>query len=151
MQDLHRTDVKRAPSPRQKITLSANAPQERNERPDKETEKWLTRICKDLAFPTDQNSLAGFVADNRALVIKNFPEFRCYRDIVFYFKFFLNPDIRRFPAKSSYSQRDAELQFRWVNSSAFERARWSPPFSTRGKLYPACIRWFEALSRALAR
>ena len=47
-----------------------------------------------------------------------------YRDIVFYFKFFLNPDIRRFPAKSSYSQRDAELQFRWVGPSGTQtRAR----------------------------
>jgi hypothetical protein len=49
---------------------------ERNERPDKETEKWLTRVCKDVAFPTDQMSLAGFIADVRGLVIKNFPEVR---------------------------------------------------------------------------
>lgn len=38
---------------------------------------------------------------------------RCFRDIIFYFKFFLNPDMKRFPPKSSYSQRDAELMFRW--------------------------------------
>ena len=61
---------------RARESLSSSRAQERNERPDKETEKWLARICKDLAFPTDQNSLTGFVADVRGLVVKNFPEFR---------------------------------------------------------------------------
>ena len=34
-----------------------------------------------------------------------------YRDIAYYYKLFLNPDIRRFPAKHPWTQTDAELIF----------------------------------------
>ena len=36
---------------------------------------------------------------------------RCYRDIAFYLKFFLNPQIEAFPPKATYSQRQAQLSF----------------------------------------
>ena len=32
--------------------------------------------------------------DPYALITKNYPEFGAYRDIIFYAKMFLNPDIR---------------------------------------------------------
>ena len=62
------------------------------------------------AFPADIANVAQYIRDIDHLVIKNFPEFRCYRDVAFYFKFFLNPDIKAFPEKANYSQRNAELQ-----------------------------------------
>jgi len=41
-------------------------------------------------------------------------EFHCYRDLAFYAKFFLNPDKSCFPEPSCvWTQRDAQLQFRW--------------------------------------
>ena len=39
------------------------------------------------------------------------PEFRCFRDVAYYFKLFLNPQMGRFPQKSTWSQKDAELIF----------------------------------------
>ena len=46
-------------------------------------------------------------------------EFRCYRDIAFYFKFFLNPQIEAFPEQRNYSQRAAELQFYYQEPQFF--------------------------------
>eukprot|EP00966_Prymnesium_polylepis_P092440 2139850-Prymnesium_polylepis.1 len=59
--------------------------------------KWLRFVCADRTFPADNGSMIKYMTDIDALLIKNYPEFRCYRDIAFYFKFFLNPDIRCFP------------------------------------------------------
>ena len=73
---------------------------EKTERLEKGTSRWLTALCADLAFPADEYNTPRYISDSRELVIKNFPEFRCYRDIAFYYKLFLNPDIRRFPPKS---------------------------------------------------
>ena len=43
-------------------------------------------------------------------MIKNYPEFKHYRDISFYFKWFLNPDKEAFPnGERSYSQREMQL------------------------------------------
>ena len=40
-----------------------------------------------------------------------------YRDIAYYYKLFLNPDIRRFPAKHPWTQKDAELIFHYDDGS----------------------------------
>ena len=40
-----------------------------------------------------------------------------YRDIVFYAKYFLNPQLSRFPPKSPHTQRDAELMFAWDSNN----------------------------------
>ena len=40
-----------------------------------------------------------------------------YRDIAYYYKLFLNPDIRRFPAKHPWNQKDAELIFHYDDGS----------------------------------
>ena len=90
---------------------------EKTERLEKGTSKWLGLICADLAFPADEYNTPRYISDSRELVIKNFPEFRCYRDIAFYYKLFLNPDIRRFPPKSVWVQKDAELVFHWDDGS----------------------------------
>ena len=41
-----------------------------------------------------------------SLLMKNYPELSCFRDIVFYWKFFLNPDRTAFP---NYSLDDGEV------------------------------------------
>ena len=73
--------------------------------------RWVRQIAQDLAFPADVANVAQYIRDSDALLIKNFPEFRCYRDIAFYLKFFLNPQRTAFPPKASYSQRMAQLSF----------------------------------------
>ena len=83
----------------------------RSERLDTATASYLSSLCKDVAFPTDDAHLHEYVIDPHALVLKNYPELRCYRDIAFYAKLFLNPDIRRFPPKTGWKQRHAELTF----------------------------------------
>ena len=85
---------------------------ESSEMLDKPTARFLQLIAHDLAFPTDLTNTAQYNWDVGALLIKNFPEFRCYRDIAFYFKFFLNPDVSRFrspflpPLPSPYAPAD---------------------------------------------
>ena len=54
--------------------------------------RWLRYVCADRAFPSDGDSLLHYIVDHDDLLIKNYPEFRHYRDIAFWFKFFLNPD-----------------------------------------------------------
>ena len=44
---------------------------------------------------------------------------RCYRDIAFYLKFFLNPQREAFPAKATYSQRQAQLSFYFHQESFY--------------------------------
>ena len=71
----------------------------------------IRSIANDLAFPADHRSVCEYVWDERALLMKNLPEFRALRDIVFYQQFFLNPDNACFPKKQEWRQRDAELHF----------------------------------------
>eukprot|EP00965_Chrysotila_dentata_P120423 3982014-Pleurochrysis_carterae.AAC.4 len=90
---------------------------EKTERLEKSTSRWLQAVCADLAFPADSYNMPRYIADPRELICKNFPEFRCYRDVMFYFKLFFNPDVRRFPPKVPWSQKDAELSFHWGEDS----------------------------------
>ena len=91
-----------------------------------QTVKWVRAIAQDLAFPADINNVAQYIRDVDHVVIKNFPEFRCYRDIAFYFKFFLTPQLGAFPSKSSYSQRQAQLSFYWYQEQFYVGA-YAPP------------------------
>ena len=72
---------------------------------------WMARACTPRAFPTDDASKLLYMTSTSARMIKNFPEFACYRDISFFFKFFLNKDKAMFPPMQAYSQEDAELTF----------------------------------------
>ena len=83
----------------------------RTERLDGPTASYLSALCKCVAFPSDDAHLHEYVVDTHALVMKNYPELHCYRDIAFYAKLFLNPDLRRFPPKTNWKQRHAELSF----------------------------------------
>ena len=72
---------------------------------------WMARACTPRAFPTDDASKLLYMTSTSARMIKNFPEFACYRDISFFFKFFLNKDKAMFPPMQTYLQEDAELMF----------------------------------------
>jgi hypothetical protein len=41
--------------------------------------------------------------------MKNYPEFKCYRDIAFYFKYFMNTEDEAFPRPAPWTQKHAEL------------------------------------------
>lgn len=58
--------------------------------PEGTTSDLIARICKDNAFP--QNSLPLYVSGEMHLIIKNYPEFALYRDIAFWFKYYMNTD-----------------------------------------------------------
>ena len=75
------------------------------------TVRWVRSIAQDLAFPADIGNVAQYIRDVDHLLIKNYPEFRCFRDVCFYFKLFLNPQLEAFPSKAPYSQRQAQLTF----------------------------------------
>jgi thiol-disulfide isomerase/thioredoxin len=59
-----------------------------------------------MAFPTNP---VQYTVDSHHYIIKNFPEFQCYRDLCFYWKFFMNTED--FPDVMPYTQRHAELQW----------------------------------------
>ncbi|MEY3597344.1 MAG: hypothetical protein RL543_1297, partial [Pseudomonadota bacterium] len=58
---------------------------------------------------------------DKGLLIKNYPEFRCYRDISFYFKLFQNPQLEalsQFQRRDEgWAQRDVELVFTYSYES----------------------------------
>ena len=83
----------------------------KSDRLDQATALYLKSLCKDVAFSSDQGHLHEYLVDTHALVMKNYPELECYRDIAYYQKLFLNPDARCFPQKNAWTQREAELLF----------------------------------------
>ena len=59
--------------------------------------------------------------------MKNYPELRCYRDVAFYWKFFLNTDIKSFPNYSNpdnrrelapFDRMAGILSFQWDDRTA---------------------------------
>eukprot|EP00760_Papus_ankaliazontas_P003017 PhM_4_TR11378/c0_g1_i1/m.4426 len=71
----------------------------------------LSTLCKGLAFPMGAQEFLSYLVDSHDLVIKNYPEFQCYRDLCFYWKYFMCTDLDSFPSVSKYTQRNAELQW----------------------------------------
>jgi hypothetical protein len=110
-------------------------------------------MAKDVAFPHGcVTSLLGYVCDKGGLLIKNYPEFGCLRNVSFFFKFFLNPDINCFPSKHTYSQSHAVLTCQVgpynvpvVSGFGQLQLRAAPSKPARGK--PPPIYRFEARAR----
>jgi len=104
---------------------------ERSQGLELETARFIQRIARDLAWPSDAKHTVDYMTDPSALMMKNFPEFRCFRDVVFYCKFFLNPDKLAFPPRTEWVQRSAELRFIFQNGRffmiAFQQNPQSPP------------------------
>jgi len=59
-------------------------PWERTSALEVSTVRWVRQIAADLAFPADVGNVAQYIRDPDALLIKNFPEFRCFRDVPFH-------------------------------------------------------------------
>jgi len=96
--------------------------------PEEETMKFFGEICGMLAFPLQ---LPGYLADTQGLIMKNYPEFICYRDIAFYMKFFQNTDTRCFPGTGAWTQRDAELMFKLTDDGYVAIGYQNTPLSPR--------------------
>ena len=60
--------------------------------------KYLRMIAREIAMPNNNPHM--WLCDDvpeASKILKNFPELRCYRDVCFYWKYFLNPDLKAFP------------------------------------------------------
>jgi thiol-disulfide isomerase/thioredoxin len=94
---------------------------ERGEKFEKTTEKFLKQVSSDLAFPMGELITPLLLSDDRGLLIKNYPEFRCYRDISFYFKFFQNAQLEALSQfqrhDEGWAQRHVELSFKYQYES----------------------------------
>jgi thiol-disulfide isomerase/thioredoxin len=66
-------------------------------KPNKALIKYLRMIAKEVALPVQRPF--AWLLDGSPItsdLIKNYPELKCYRDIIFWWKYFLNPDIKIF-------------------------------------------------------
>jgi hypothetical protein len=52
------------------------------------------------------------VSGEQHLIIKNYPEFKCYRDISYYFKYFMNTEVEAFPPVAEWTQKEAQLTWK---------------------------------------
>jgi len=77
-----------------------------------ETNQLFAHMAQKLGFPL--GGLEAYMTGEgnwHWLIIKNYPEFVCYRDISYFFKLFLNPDPESFPPTAMYKQIDFQLHF----------------------------------------
>jgi thiol-disulfide isomerase/thioredoxin len=75
--------------------------------PDAPTMGFLGQVCSIMAFPQGQN-VPVYLSGEAWLILKNYPEFEYYRDIVFYAKYML-ADSKFHPPTAPYNQKMAEL------------------------------------------
>jgi hypothetical protein len=67
-------------------------------KPGKNLIKLLRMVSRDIGMPIGRPNM--LIVDSKptsSLLLKNYPELRCYRDIVFWWKYFLNTDRKVFP------------------------------------------------------
>jgi hypothetical protein len=66
-------------------------------RPDKNTVRYLRMVAREIGYGNPRPHF-GLIDSNpmSSLLMKNYPELRSYRDIVFWWKHFLNPDRKSF-------------------------------------------------------
>jgi len=92
-------------------------------KPNPSLVKYLRNICRETAG-TEANAPHYLLLDKHpksSRLLKNFPELECYRDIVFWWKYFLNPDVTSFPNYGGSDGRDinrfdrmvAQLSWKW--------------------------------------
>jgi len=93
---------------------------EKGQLPENSMSRFLSQICTELAFP--QNDIAAYVSGEQHLIIKNYPEFECYRDIAFFFKYFMNTEAEAFPPVGNWTQKDAELNWKLSQNGYFVSA-----------------------------
>eukprot|EP01060_Flectonema_neradi_P006280 TRINITY_DN1420_c0_g1_i1.p1 TRINITY_DN1420_c0_g1~~TRINITY_DN1420_c0_g1_i1.p1 ORF type:complete len:4698 (+),score=1051.93 TRINITY_DN1420_c0_g1_i1:123-14216(+) len=104
------------------------------------------QIAQHNAFPL--HSIPQYLvgdSDSHYLIIKNFPEFSCYRDICFYFKYMMSTVPNAFPSQNQYTQYDALLEWRFVPCVGYQVSSFRKMLSCKAKK----TRWpsFAAASR----
>lgn len=63
----------------------------------------IEQICIEVGFPRDLlQNIPYYVTNEQHELIDFYPEFECYRDVVFYFKFFLTPTADALPGECIY-------------------------------------------------
>lgn len=92
-------------------------------KPGKNLIRYLRNISRDIGMPILRPHMQ--LIDSKpisSLLMKNFPELKCYRDIIFFWKYFLNPDRKEFPNYSPpeepidiarIGRMSAQLDFAW--------------------------------------
>ena len=85
--------------------------------PGRNLVKYLRMIAREIAM-SHANPHVWLCDDvpESSKIFKNFPELRSYRDVVFYWKYFLNPDLKAFPNFSDaheHSRMHTILSFHW--------------------------------------
>ena len=82
----------------QRLEKMFNWEKEYNLTPDRNLVKYLRSCMREIGYSNPH--VYQLLIDSNptcSMLIKNYPELKCYRDIVFYWKFFLNPDRKAFP------------------------------------------------------
>jgi hypothetical protein len=79
--------------------------------------KYLRLIAREIAMPNSSPHmwLCDHIPES-SKILKNFPELRCYRDICFMWKYFLNPDLKAFSNSSDaqeLSRMHTVICFHW--------------------------------------
>lgn len=69
-----------------------------------------SKLTTNVAF--DQNQIAAYVSGEQHLIIKNYPEFKCYRDVSYYFKYFMNTETEAFPPIAEWTQKEAQTMWK---------------------------------------
>jgi hypothetical protein len=81
--------------------------------------KYLRMIAREIALPsTNPHSLMCDHLPESSKILKNYPELRCYRDVCFVWKYFLNPDGKAFPNHNNapnLSRMQTVLAWSWNN------------------------------------
>jgi len=69
-----------------------------NNKPGKTLIKYIRSVCREIGYSSPSPHL--LLVDGSPIssfLMKNYPEFKCYRDIVFWWKYLLNTDRKAFP------------------------------------------------------
>ena len=85
--------------------------------PERPLIKYLRMISRDIAMAsTNPHTLLCDHLPESSKILKNYPELRCYRDLCFMWKYFLNPDLKGFPNFNNapnLSRMQAVLAWSW--------------------------------------
>lgn len=72
----------------------------------------MSQLCWEMGFPSE--GLAQSFADDESPILDFYPEFGHFRDIVFSFKFLMNPNMKSFPSHTeAWDHSDARLRWSW--------------------------------------
>eukprot|EP01083_Nonionella_stella_P030773 84290_1 len=93
---------------------------EKSQQAEASSMQFCATICQTLAF--DQSDVMLYVSGEKHLIVKNYPEFACYRDVAFYWKYFMATDPKAFPPVIDWQQKSAELKWTFEEGQYIVRA-----------------------------